>query len=355
MRGRSIALRSSEAEPKLSWRVVAQTLVCDFDVSGKIHRPKVCATIGPHAIDNCLMFQAANGHCFPAPSNSRVCFSLSNPLPSRSAPRLLICPMMPENISRDRSGSVPTQFFSARPLRSLRLSGEFSNPGGLTAETQRTLRWRRDLFETVVDGIKRRFERERRRRKVGRAYDMALEIARIIPRSSEVLDVGCGNGFIAHHLSAMLGGPAVGIDMGKTAEAPIDYRRYGGGRFPTSDSSIDAVLLCYVLHHAQDVRVVLNEMRRVLRPGGLAIIYEDIPGSWWDKGVCWIHNQQWRGRTGPCTFRRESEWRSLFKSFGFEIIRERRLSRWRNLTHPVSRRFYVLTKNPIDRACPKGC
>ena len=47
--------------------------------------------------------------------------------------------------------------------------------------------------------------RERRRRKVGRAYDMALEIARAIPCGSEVLDVGCGNGFIAHHLSALLG------------------------------------------------------------------------------------------------------------------------------------------------------
>jgi cyclopropane fatty-acyl-phospholipid synthase-like methyltransferase len=34
-----------------------------------------------------------------------------------------------------------------------------------------------------------------RRRKVGRAYDMALEIARILKPGSAVLDVGCGNGF----------------------------------------------------------------------------------------------------------------------------------------------------------------
>ncbi len=171
---------------------------------------------------------------------------------------------------------------------------------------------------------------------------MAQEIARVIPHGSEVLDVGCGNGFIAHHLSAMLGTSVVGIDLGNHADAPIDYRRYDGAHFPLMDDSFDAVLLCYVLHHAQDVSVVLNEMRRVLRDGGLAIIYEDIPQSWWDKGVCWIHNQQWRGRTGPCTFRRESEWRALFETFGFEIVSERRLSRWRNLTHPVLRRFYVL-------------
>jgi ubiquinone/menaquinone biosynthesis C-methylase UbiE len=68
--------------------------------------------------------------------------------------------------------------------------------------------------------------------------------------------------------------------------------------FPAPDKSFDAALLCYVLHHAQDVSVVLNEVCRVLRHDGLAVVYEDLPRTWWDKGVCWIHNQQWRGRTG---------------------------------------------------------
>src|SRR2546421_9693018 len=126
---------------------------------------------------------------------------------------------------------------------------------------------RRGLLYEIAQGCKRRWLRERRRRKVGRAYDMALEIARVIPRGSEVLDIGCGNGFIAHHLSAMLGTSVIGIDLGKRPRAPIDYRRYDGVQFPVPDNSFDAVLLCYVLHHAQDVRVVLCEMRRALRDG----------------------------------------------------------------------------------------
>ena len=208
-----------------------------------------------------------------------------------------------------------------------------------------------DLVERLLRGIARRWQRERRRRKVGRAYDMALEIARVVPRGSEVLDAGCGNGFIAHHLSAMLGTSVLGIDLGETADAAIDYCRYDGAEFPVLDNSFDAVTLCYVLHHAQDVRLMLNEMRRVLRDAGLAVIYEDIPQTWWDRLVCKFHNLQWRARTGPCTFRRESEWRLLFESFGFELISERPLSRWRNLTHPVSRRFYVFSKNSIDPVC----
>jgi len=262
--------------------------------------------------------------------------------------------MMSQTISSAQSDPEPG--FSAqtpRPPRHLLRGGESYDSEGFTAE--RTLGRRRELFDCVVGALKRRWAREQRRRKVGRAYDMALEIARVIPRGSEVLDVGCGNGFIAHQLSAMLGRSVIGIDLGSGAEAAIDYRQYDGARFPAPDKSFDAVTLCYVLHHAQDVPIVLSEISRVLRDGGLAVIYEDIPQTRWDRGVCWIHNLQWHGRTGPCTFRLESEWRTLFRSVGFEIVSERSLSRWRNLTHPVSRRFYVLKQSSIYRACPKGC
>ena len=231
---------------------------------------------------------------------------------------------------------------SASASRSLRLSGEFSSSTGITGETQETPSARRVLWDVLIRGIARRWHRERRRRKVARAYDMALEIARLIPRGSEVLDVGCGNGFIAHHLSALLGTGVIGIDLGSVAEASIDFRSYDGERFPVPDNSFDAVTLCYVLHHAQNLGLVLNEMRRVLRRDGLAVIYEDIPLSKWDRLVCKFHNRQWQGRTGSCTFRLESEWRVLFEAFGFEIVSERQLSRARNLTHPVARELFVL-------------
>jgi len=171
---------------------------------------------------------------------------------------------------------------------------------------------------------------------------MALEVARVIPRDSRVLDVGCGNGFIAHHLSAMLGAGVTGIDLDERAQAPIDYRRFDGTHFPVADKSFDGALFCYVLHHAQELGAVLSEVKRVLRPGGLMVVYEDIPALWWDRFVCWTHNAQWKGRTGPCTFRREDEWRTTFDFAGFEVLSERTLRRLRNLAHPVCRRLYVL-------------
>ena len=223
---------------------------------------------------------------------------------------------------------------------SARVFPKLSEAPSLIPET--TVSRRRDVFGAINSGITRRWTRECRRRRVGRAYDMALEIARVIPRESRVLDVGCGNGLIAHHLSAMLGTSVVGIDLTKGCEAPIDYRQYDGEEFPLPDDSFDAIISAYVLHHAQDVCTVVNEMKRVLRSGGVAVIYEDIPATKWDRFICSIHNRQWQARTGPCAFRTEPEWCALFESFDFEIISEKYLSRWRNIAHPVARvRFIV--------------
>src|SRR5687768_10287258 len=90
----------------------------------------------------------------------------------------------------------------------------------------------------LLGGIRRRLQRMRRRRTVGRAYDMALEVARVIPRRGRVLDVGCGNGFIAHHLTGM-GSNVVGLDVGKSTAASIGYLRYDGRHFPVQSNSFD--------------------------------------------------------------------------------------------------------------------
>jgi ubiquinone/menaquinone biosynthesis C-methylase UbiE len=196
--------------------------------------------------------------------------------------------------------------------------------------------------EGLAGGVQRRWRRERRRRHVGRAYDMALEIARLLPRGSRVLDVGCGSGFIAHHLGGVGAARVTGIDVRRHADAPIEYASFDGERFPVLEASFDAVLLCYVLHHAQDQSAFLGEVRRVLRAGGVAVVYEDVPATAWDRVACAAHDRAWRARTGPCRFRLGDEWRALFESAGFRVVSERTLSRWRNLAHPVRRTLFVL-------------
>jgi SAM-dependent methyltransferase len=194
----------------------------------------------------------------------------------------------------------------------------------------------------IFAGLQRRLRRERRRRKVGRAYDMALEIARVIPNAYEILDVGCGNGFIAHHLAGLLGSYVLGIDVDGRPEAPMNFRRYDGKHFPAGDHSFEAILFCYVLHHTQDLNAIFSEVKRVLRDDGLVVVYEDIPATWWDRILCGVHNRQWRGRTGQCTLRSEADWLATFPAAGWALVQRRSLSRWRNFAHPVDRHRFLL-------------
>jgi len=182
---------------------------------------------------------------------------------------------------------------------------------------------------------------------------MAREMAPLLNSTSNILDVGCGNGYIAHHLKALLNCSVTGIDVLKTSAAGLAYIPYDGRHFPIEDDSIDAILLCYVLHHARDLNLVISEIRRVLKTGGKVVIYEDTPRLKWDRAVCWLHNLQWKAKTGNCSFYREHEWRRIFNGAGFEVVQQRTLSRWRNLAHPVSRTFFVLrNSSPLQTPLP---
>lgn len=173
---------------------------------------------------------------------------------------------------------------------------------------------------------------------------MAKEIAAWLPDGTRALDVGCGGGFIAHHLGALLGERVQGIDVGPTPEARIPYCRFDGAALPFASGTYDAVLFCYVLHHAADAPRLLEEAARVLTPSGRLVIYEDTPRTWLDRLLCLRHERQWLPRTGRCTFRRDGDWRQLFATLGLSICHARSLSRLRDPAYPVARSLYVLQK-----------
>lgn len=180
-----------------------------------------------------------------------------------------------------------------------------------------------------------------RYRGIARAYDAARTISDFIPRGARVLDVGCGNGFIAYHLSA-LGRSVTGVDLNAATEAPIHYAVFNGRALPFDDGSFDAVIFSFVLHHAQNIAGLLAEARRVLRPDGRIVIYEDIPERWHDRALCLWHDQRWRSRTGPCTFLSFDGWVDLFESLELRVALRWRLSRLRNPFHPVLGARFVL-------------
>lgn len=103
-------------------------------------------------------------------------------------------------------------------------------------------------------------------------------------RPTDLLDVGCGEGATLAMLRERLAiDRAVGIDLlperverARRAWPGIEFQVADGTRLPFSDGSFDAVLAMTVFSSvAREARTaLLNEMSRVLRPGGRFVWYD---------------------------------------------------------------------------------
>jgi len=108
-----------------------------------------------------------------------------------------------------------------------------------------------------------------------------------VGEGDRILDVGCGVGHEAQRLAKLVGprGRVVGIDRGESniAEArrraaglsfPVEFQINDAHQLTFTDHSFDLVRAERVLLFVEDPRRVLNEMVRVVRPGGGIVIFD---------------------------------------------------------------------------------
>lgn len=97
------------------------------------------------------------------------------------------------------------------------------------------------------------------------------------PEALQILDVGCGAGFLTNPLS-LLGYRVTGLDASadslKMAGArdesrQVDYCLGRAEELPYSNESFDVITCMDFLEHVEDPQTVIRECARVLRPGGL--------------------------------------------------------------------------------------
>jgi SAM-dependent methyltransferase len=92
-----------------------------------------------------------------------------------------------------------------------------------------------------------------------------------------ILDVGCGTGANLELLSEY--GEAEGVDVSAEALAFCrerglkDVRQGAAEQLPYEDSTFDLVTALDVVEHLDDDTAGLSEMRRVLKPGGRALLF----------------------------------------------------------------------------------
>lgn len=146
------------------------------------------------------------------------------------------------------------------------------------------------------------------------------------PDGLHVLDVGCGVG----NYHAILGGSVgklSGVDLSADCleqagrrNPGVDYRHYDGTRLPFADDSVDAAMTICVMHHVPTGQwpAFAGEMKRVIRPGGLAVVFEHNP-----------FNPLTRRVVSNCAFDadavllRQGKVRDLMQGAGFQDIRTR--------------------------------
>jgi SAM-dependent methyltransferase len=134
---------------------------------------------------------------------------------------------------------------------------------------------------------------------------IAADVAAVVPAGAQVLEVGCGAGYLSTRLARQHGleVTAVDLDPAMIQRARANADRLGDGdksrssflvvdvaslAFP--DGSFDLVVSTLSMHHWADPTAGLAELGRVLRPGGRALVWDLRPGVQPHPfGPCHIH------------------------------------------------------------------
>ena len=124
------------------------------------------------------------------------------------------------------------------------------------------------------------------------------------PRQDDtVLDVACGTGIVAceyaklvNHVTGIDLTPAM-IEQAKILQREkklnnIDWRTGDVSILPFNDNSFSIIVTRYSFHHMNDPKVVLDEMKRVCKPGGKILVVDVTPDS--DKKDAYNHVEKLR-------------------------------------------------------------
>jgi SAM-dependent methyltransferase len=129
-----------------------------------------------------------------------------------------------------------------------------------------------------------------------RAHRQARMLAVALAQRSgpqQIVDVGCGDG-TATHLVKRLDprNTVIGVDW--SAMALVQARARGllviqGGvdaaGLPLADSSADVVIMSELIEHLVDTDAAVDEVRRILRPGGILLLSTPNLAAWFNRGL----------------------------------------------------------------------
>ncbi len=127
--------------------------------------------------------------------------------------------------------------------------------------------------------------------------------------AGKVLDVATGGGTFIHFLLDGLQDwqEITGIDTSERAEAAfkeafkdhknIRFMKMDAVKMEFADNSFDTVCISNSLHHMPDLPTTFKEMKRVLKPGGIFIVFEMFRDGQTETQMTHVYLHDWWGAT----------------------------------------------------------
>lgn len=146
-------------------------------------------------------------------------------------------------------------------------------------------------------------------------------LAELIPPDSHVLDVGSGDGLLAHLIAQQRPDIALrGIDVLLREQTYIPVEAFDGQVIPYGDASFDVVLFVDVLHHTEDPILLLHEAVRVARKA-LVIKDHTLNGFFAGPILCfmdWVGNARY-SVVLPYNYWPQQRWFEVFNMLDLTI------------------------------------
>jgi ubiquinone/menaquinone biosynthesis C-methylase UbiE len=206
------------------------------------------------------------------------------------------------------------------------------------------------LYDSLKDvhDVKKNDKRIRRR-----VDDILQMVGQVKP--SRILDVGCADGSTLHALKShykLDTENVIGVDILDIVPDGFVFYKVKDDKLPLEDASVDLVTMLMVAHHLTEPNTMLQEIRRVLKPGGSLVIREHDVSSKWAMDPLFLDvthmlydcvlkdprqtPTQWF-QDYFAHYKRKDEWLNIFKRNGLRLVRQQGPSR-----DDIFRAFYAV-------------
>ena len=97
-----------------------------------------------------------------------------------------------------------------------------------------------------------------------RVEKLSQYLGELIPLNARVLDVGCGDGLLAHLIANERPDIKInGVDVLIREKTYFTIDKFDGRTLPYADNAFEVVMFTDVLHHTDDPMILLKEAKRV--------------------------------------------------------------------------------------------